>query len=146
MYKNKEVLTKGQIISMKNNKWINFRFIGLLCVAFLLQHFSHATIYKSFTLKNVGSGIIHVENYDKGTSQLPDAQLNVFVEMESEDEDHVQDEHIVCNKFISASKSLELVHYTNGINRLFLKLAATNQHKVDLPFFILYHSWKSELA
>ena len=136
----------GRIENMKNNKWINFRFIGLLCIAFFLQHFSYATLQNNFEFNNIRSEANQNNYFEKATSEIPNLDINVFEEVESEDEDDVQNEQGVCNVFISSNENLKLVHYTNAINRLFLKLASINQHKVDLPFFILYHSWKSELA
>ena len=146
MHKNKVLLNMGRLESMKNNKWINFRFIGLLCIAFFLQQFYYATFQTIFALNNLRTEATQNNYFEQTTSEIPNFDLNVFEEVESEDEDDVQNEQAVCNVFISSNRGLKLVHYTNAINRLFLKLAGTNQHKVDLPFFILYHSWKSELA
>ena len=121
MHKNKVFLKMGRIENMKNNKWINFRFIGLICVAFFLQHFSYATLQNNFALNNIRSAATQNNYFEKGTTDLPDPQLTVFEEAESEDEDDVQNDQEVCNVFISAKQSLELVHYTNAIISLFLK-------------------------
>ena len=146
MHKNKVFLNMGRLESMKNNKWINFLFIGLLCIVFFLQHFSYATFQNNFALNNIRSEANQNNYFEKAASEIPNLDISFFEEVESEDEDDIQNEKAVSNEFIASKQSLKLVQYTNAINRLFLKLTSANQHKVDLPFFILYHSWKSELA
>ena len=146
MHKNKIVLIKGQMKNMKNIKMINFRFIGLLCIAFLLQHFSYATLQNNFTLNTIRSEAkvnIYVE---KAASEIPNLDINVFEEVESEDEDDIHNEQNVSNDLISFNQIFNPECYTDVVNTLYLKLASANQHKVELPFFILYHSWKSELV
>ena len=146
MHKNKVFLIKGQMKNMKNIKMINFRFIGLLCIAFLLQHFSYATLQNSFGFKTLSSGVTQNNYFEKQTSELPDSQINVFVDAESEDEDEIHNEQDVSNDLISYNQIFKAERYTDVVNTLYLKLASINQHKVDLPFFILYHSWKSDLV
>ena len=146
MHQNSLILIKRQMKNMQYKKMHDFRFIGLLCIAFFLQHLSYATFQNNFALNNIRSEANQNNYFEKATSEIPNLDLNIFEEVESEDEDEVQNEQAVSNEFIASNQGLKLVHYTNAINRLFLKLASANQHKVDLPFFILYHSWKSELA
>jgi hypothetical protein len=124
----------------------NFRFIGLLCIAFLLQHFSFATFQNNLGFNHLNSGIAQNNYFEKGSSEHQDLQLHLFVEAESEDEDDVHNKESDCNEFISSCQNSKIYRYTEAINKLSLKLVSTNQHKVDLPFFILYHSWKSHLA
>jgi hypothetical protein len=146
MHKNKVFLTMGLMEKNKLNKWINTRFIGLLCVAFFLQHFSYATLQNNFTLNNIRSEA-KVNNYvEKAASEIPNLDINVFEEVESEDEDDIHNEQNVSNDLISFNQIFNTECYTDVVNTLYLKLASTNQHKVELPFFILYHSWKSELV
>jgi hypothetical protein len=146
MHKNKVFLTMGLMERIKINKWINTRFIGLLCVAFFLQHFSYATLQNSFGFKTLSSGVTQNNYFEKQTSELPDTQVNVFVDAESEDEDDIHNEQDVSNDLISYNQIFKAERYTDVVNTLYLKLASTNQQKVDLPFFILYHSWKSDLV
>jgi hypothetical protein len=132
--------------SMQHKKWINFRFIGLLCIAFLLQHLSFATLQNSFGFKNLNSGIAQNSYFEKGSTNHHDSELELFIEDASEEEDEVHSEQIVYNGYLSGNQTFNALHYTDAINTLYLRLASTNQHKVDLPFFLLYHSWKSHLA
>ena len=144
---NKNLIAIGQQMSvLHQKKWIRFRLIGLFCIAFLFQHFSYANLLPNFASNPLKIGLAQNKFFERNTSEIPYHQLNVFEEVESEDEDEVHNNQEVCNELISSNQSLQLVHYTSAINRLFLKLASNNQHKVDLPFFILYHSWKSELV
>lgn len=146
MHKNKVFLTMGLMERNKLNKWINTRFIGLLCVAFFLQHFSYATLQNNFALNTIRSEA-KVNNYvEKAASEIPNLDINVFEEVESEDEDDIHNEQNVSNDLISFNQIFNSECYTDVVNTLYLKLASANQHKVELPFFILYHSWKSELV
>lgn len=131
---------------IKINKWINSRFIGLLCVAFFLQHFSYATLQNNYVL-NIFRSEAKVNNYiEKAATEIPNFDISVFEEVESEDEDEIQNEQVVYSEFFSDNQSFNALHYSTATNTLFLRLASTIQHKVDLPFFILFHSWKSDLA
>jgi hypothetical protein len=134
------------IKSIYQKKWINFRFIGLLCIAFLLQHLSFATLQNSFGFKNLNSGIAQNRYFEKSSTNQHDGELELFMEDTSEDEDEVHNEQIVYSRFFCGKQSFNVLHYNASINTLYLRLASTNQHKVDLPFFILFHSWKSDLA
>ena len=146
MHKNKVFLNMGLMERIKINKWINARFIGLLCVAFFLQHFSYATLQNNFALNTIRSEA-KLNNYvEKAASEIPNLELNVFEEVESEDEDDIHHKQDVSNDLISFNQIFNTEYYSDVVNTLYLKLASTNQYKVDLPFFILYHSWKSELV
>lgn len=146
MKKNNLVAIGGLLNGLGQKKGINFRFIGLLCIAFLFQHFSYATLQSNFESHSLKSGFTQNKFFEKTASEIPHLQFNVFEEVESEDEDEVHNNQEITNVFLCPKQDIKLVHYTNAINRLFLKLASKNQRKVDLPFFILYHSWKSELV
>jgi hypothetical protein len=133
--------------SMQYKKWINFRFIGLLCIAFLFQHLSFATLQNSFGFKNLNSGIAQNSYFEKGSTNHHDSELELFIEdVSEEEEDEAQNDQVVCNGYFSGNQTFNALNYTDAINTLYLRLASTNQHQVDLPFFVLYHSWKSHLA
>jgi hypothetical protein len=127
-------------------KIVSFRLIVLLCIAFLFQQVPFATIQNTigFTSQNCRS--TQNNYFEKGSTEHQELQLNLFLEAESEDEDDVHNKESDCNEFISGSRNSKIYRYTEAINKLSLKLVSTNQRKVDLPFFILYHSWKSHLA
>jgi len=131
---------------MQSQKMLNFRLIVLLCIAFLFQQVPFATTQDLLGFTKQQYGITSNNYFEKGSAEHQDLQLHLFVEAESEDEDDVHTKESDCNEFISSSRNSKIYHYTEAINKLSLKLISTNQHKVDLPFFILYHSWKSHLA
>ena len=137
---------KGILVIMQGKKLINFRFIVLLCVAFLFQHFSFATELKTGVFTNHPYGVTQNNYFEKSTTQDHSSQLHLCVEAESEDEDDIHNDQDVCNGYISSNQNFKAIHFADAINTLYLKLASTHQHKVDLPFFILYHCWKSHLA
>lgn len=143
--KNFEVIWH-HIKCMQQKKWVNFRFNSLLCVAFLLQNFSFATLQINFGFNNLNSGTVQNIYFEKGSDHHQDSELELFIEVAAEDEDEVHNNQDFYNAFYSGNQSSNAQHYSNAINILYLSLASTNQHKVDLPFFILYHSWKSDLA
>jgi len=136
----------GHIKGIYQKKWINFRFIGLLFFAFLIQQLSFATLQKSFGFKNLNSGIAQNRYFEKSSTDKHDSELELFMEETSEDEDEVHNEQDFYQDFNSSNQTSNAEHYSNAINTLYLSLASSNQHKVDLPFFILFPSWKSDLA
>lgn len=132
--------------SMQYKKWINFRFIGLICFAFLLQQFSIDTLQNNFQFNHLNQGILQNSYFEKGNANHQESKLELFTEVLAEDEDEVHNEQCVYKVFNSDKQYFNTEHYSNAIHILYLSLASANQHKVDLPFFILFHSWKSHLA
>jgi hypothetical protein len=137
---------KDIVVIMQGKKMINFRFIVLLCIAFLFQHLSFATEQKTDVFTSHPCGVTQNNYFEKGTAQNHSSQLHIVVEAESEDEDDVHNDQDVCNGLVSSNQNFKALYFANTFNALYLKLASNNQHKVDLPFFILYHCWKSHLA
>jgi hypothetical protein len=144
----KEILMAiwGQLKVIHQKKWINFRFIGLLCFAFLLQQLSFTTLQNNFQSNHLNSGILQNSYFEKGSANHQQSKLELFTEVVTEDEDEVHNEQGVYKVSNSGKQDFNTEHYSNAIHTLYLSLASTNQHKVDLPFFILFHSWKSHLA
>ncbi|MEY4057945.1 MAG: hypothetical protein EBU05_03530 [Chitinophagia bacterium] len=125
---------------------VNFRFIGLLTIAFLLQHFSFAGLQNNFGFNHLNAGIVQNNYFEKGSPNQQGSALEIFAEVADEDEDEVHNEQDFYQVTNSSNQSSNAQHYSNAINTLYLSLASSNQHKVDVPFFILFHSWKSYLA
>ena len=144
----KEILMAiwGQLKGIHQKKWINFRFIGLLCFAFLLQQLSFATLQNNFKLNHLNAGVLQNSFFENGSAHHQDNALELYTEVVAEDEDDLHNEQVVYKVFNSDKQSFDTAHYSNAIHTLYLSLASTNQHKVDLPFFILFHSWKSHLT
>jgi hypothetical protein len=144
----KEILMAiwGQLKGIHQKKWINFRFIGLLCFVFLLQQLSFATLQNNFQSNHLNSGILQNSYFEKGSANHQQSKLELFTEVFTEDEDEVHNEQGVYKVSNSGKQDFNTEHYSNAIHTLYLSLVSTNQHKVDLPFFILFHSWKSHLA
>lgn len=144
----KEILMAiwGQLKGIHQKKWINFRFIGLICFAFLLQQFSIDTLQNNFQFNHLNQGILQNSYFEKGNANHQESKLELFTEVLAEDEDEVHNEQCVYKVFNSDKQYFNTAHYSNAIHILYLSLASANQHKVDLPFFILFHSWKSHLA
>lgn len=144
----KEILMAiwGQLKGIHQKKWINFRFIGLICFAFLLQQFSIDTLQNNFQFNHLNQGILQNSYFEKGNANHQESKLELFTEVLAEDEDEVHNEQCVYKVFNSDKQYFNTEHYSNAIHILYLSLASANQHKVDLPFFILFHSWKSHLA
>ena len=125
---------------------VNFRFIGLLTIAFLLQHFSFAGLQNNFGFNHINVGIVQNNYFEKGSPNQQDSALEIFAEVADEDEDEVNNEQDFSPVYNFSNQISHAEHYSNAINTLYLSLGSCNQHKVDLPFFILFHSWKSDLA
>lgn len=137
---------KRHMKSMQQKKLINFRFIVLICIAFVFPHLAFTTQQKTVGCTNLPSAVFQNNYFEQGSTDQHDPQISFFVEAESEDEDDVHDEHEHVNDFIASYQTFNAFYHSDAINTLYLRLASNNQHKVDLPFFILYHSWKSHLA
>ncbi|OYU56510.1 MAG: hypothetical protein CFE25_04530 [Chitinophagaceae bacterium BSSC1] len=146
MHKNNLIVIKRYMKSAQHKKLVHFRFIILICIGFLFQHLSFDTLPKNFGFTGSSFEVTQNNYFEKGTTDQHDPQINLFVEAESEDEDDVHNEQEHVNGFIDNYQSFKAFHYSDAVNTLYLRLASNNQHKVDLPFFILYHSWKSHLA
>ena len=80
---------KGIVVIMQGKKLINFRFIVLLCVAFLFQHLSFATELKTGVFTKHPYGVTQNNYFEKSTTQDHSSQLHLCIEAESEDEDDV---------------------------------------------------------
>lgn len=140
------VLNKRQMKCKKHLKMFNFRFIAFLCISVFFQHLSFATEQKKIEGTELTSRISYNNHFENGSDNQQETQLHIFVEAESEDEDDIHNEKSFCNDIISSNQNFKANIYTNAVKTLYLRLAFLYQHKVELPFFILYHSWKSHLA
>lgn len=125
---------------------INFRLVSLLLIAVFLQHFAFATLQDSFGALHKYSTGIQTGYIEKGTIPQQDNQLDLFIEVESNDEDEVHNEQIHLDASIAKNYTLEGFHYSYFIHTLYLRLASSKRSKVKLPYFVLYHSWKSDLC
>ena len=137
---------KRHMKSMQQKKSIDIRFIVLIFIAFLVPNLAFTTQQKTLGFTSFGSGATEIKYFENGTKDHQEPQVNLYVEAESEDEDDVHNEHDFDHGINSSHQNLKEVHYTDAINILYLRLASTHLHKVDIPFFLLYHSWKSHLA
>lgn len=137
---------KHHMKAMQQKKLIHFRFIVLIFIAFLVPHLAYTTQHPAVGFTHLSSGIAQNNYFEKGTPYDQEPQLNLFVEAESEDEDDVHEEQVINHGCIASHQNFKAAQFTGSINTLYLRLAFSNLHKVDLPFFILYHSWKSHLA
>ena len=137
---------KRHMKSMQQKKSIDIRFIVLIFIAFLVPNLAFTTQQKTLGFTSFVSGATEIKYFENGTKDHQEPQINLCVEADSEDEDEVEHEQVLCNGFNSSHQNLKEVHYTDAINILYLRLASTHLHKVDIPFFLLYHSWKSHLA
>jgi len=131
---------------MQSQKMLNFRLIVLLCIAFLFQQVPFATTQDLLGFTKQQYGITSNNYFEKGSPNQQGSALEIFAEVADEDEDEVHNEQDFYQVTNSSNQSSNAQHYSNAINTLYLSLASSNQHKVDVPFFILFHSWKSYLA
>lgn len=128
---------------VKLMKKVNFRFIGLLILISIFQHFSFATLPITPGLSKPSSGTIQSSSFEKTSVEHHQSQIGLFVEFE---EDELQNEQTHLRASISSNCNFNSNHYSELMNTLYLSLAFANLNKVELPFFVLYHSWKSDLS
>ena len=128
---------------MKLMKKVNVRFIVLLIFVSLFQHFSFAPSQSTLRLSKSISGTIQNTHFEKTSVKHHQSQTDLFVEFE---EDEVQNEHVYSRSSISSHFNFNSNHYSVLSNTLYLSLAFANLSKVEMPFFVLHHSWKSDLS
>lgn len=126
---------------LKLMKKVNLRFIGLLIFISLFQHFSFANAQSAPELSKPRSGTIQNSSFEKPSIEHHQNQIGLFVEFE---EDEVQNEQVYLRSSLSSYFIAD--NYSVLTNTLYLRLAFANLSKVELPFFVLYHSWKSDLS
>jgi hypothetical protein len=132
------------IQNMKNLKKNNFLFIGILLFVLLIQHFSFANLKNTFEFINLNTGATSNNYFEKNSVDYPNNQIDLFVESEDEDETH--NDYGYSRIFFSNNWNSKSHHYSVLINTLYLRLAYSNHSKIELPFFVLYHAWKSDLS
>ena len=128
---------------MKLMKKVNVRFIVLLIFVSLFQHFSFAPSQSTLRLSKSISGTIQNTHFEKTSVKHHQSQTDLFVEFE---EDELQNEHVYLKASLSSNCNFNSNHYSALTNTLYLSLAFANLSKVELPFFVLHHSWKSDLS
>lgn len=146
MQKKNNVEIMHHIQNMKHLKKNNFLFIGMLVFILLFQHFAFPALKQTFGFINLNTGTFSNSYFEKSSIDYKNNQIDLFLESESEDEDEFHDAQVYSKASFSNHCNYSTHHYSVFINTLYLRLVFLNQHKVDLPFFILYHSWKSYLA
>lgn len=124
-------------------KKVNLRFIGLLIFISLFQLFSFATSQSTPELSKSRSGTIQNSYLEKTSVEHHQNQIGQFVEFE---EDEVQNEQVYLIASLTSNCNFNSNNYSILTNTLYLRLAFANLNKVELPFFVLYHSWKSDLS
>ncbi|MEI8141649.1 MAG: hypothetical protein WCG90_02155 [Chitinophagia bacterium] len=125
---------------------VKFRFIGMLLFICLLHQLAFATLQNTFGFSSLNSVTISNSYSEKSNLDLYNNQIDLFVESESEDEDELHHENDNSKNSFSNHCNCNSNHYSVLINTLYLRLASTNQSKIELPFFVLYHAWKSDLS
>ncbi len=128
---------------MKLMKKVNVRLIGLLIFISLFQHFSFAPLQSTLGLSKPSSSTIQNTHFEKNSVKHYQNQTDLFVEFE---EDELQNEHVYLKASLSSNWNFNSNHYSVLTNTLYLSLAFANLRKVEMPFFVLYHSWKSDLS
>ncbi len=128
---------------MKLMKKVNLRLIGLLIFISLFQHFSFAPLQSTLGLSKPSSSTIQNTHFEKTSVKHHQNQTDLFVEFE---EDELQNEHVYLKASLSSNWNFNSIHYSVLTNTLYLSLAFANLSKVETPFFVLHHSWKSDLS
>jgi len=126
---------------LKLMKKVNLRFIGLLIFISLFQHFSFANAQSTPELSISRSGTLQNSYLEKTSLEHHQNQIGLFVEFE---EDEVQNEQVYLRAALTSNFIAN--NYSVLTNTLYLRLAFANLSKAELPFFVLYHSWKSDLS
>ncbi len=122
----------------------NLRFFGLTALLFLLQPFSFASFQTSLGFKKIDSAY----TYAFFTENIPvdhHQNIDLFIEVETAEEDEVKHAPDQTCSLKGNLITLKERYYTSFVNIRYLQLAQSKHHKTEPPFFILYHSWKSDI-
>jgi len=131
-----------------NKAVFNYSFVVLFALLFSWVQFSAiANIQRSNS--SSGYAVLHATstaNSVQLTAGLPFESLPLGQEMELLEEDETKnnlDEYWdqVAGKYHSGD-----LFYTTTLRSRFLQLNSSLQNRPSIPFFVLYHSWKSYLA
>jgi hypothetical protein len=125
---------------------VKFRFIGMLLFICLIHQLAFATLQNTFGFSSLNSVTISNSYSEKNNLDFYNNQIDLFVESEDEDEKELHQEHDNSNTSTLDHCKYYSNHYSLLISTLYLRLASTNQSKIELPFFVLYHAWKSDLS
>lgn len=80
------------------------------------------------------------------STSFPPLYLNVFEEIEvAEDEDHQNNQEEAYKNSEQKFSYGELIYY-NILRIRYQQLASSTHKQTVVPFFVLYHSWKNQLA
>lgn len=138
---------KGELGISHSRSGIISRFIGLLFVLILLQQSSPI-----FSLAGLSSSSVSTTSsanrHTFSEFPLPDDQaqdeIEMAVEVTEEDDLHHDVDHIFTT---TANKSsLQERLYTSFINSRYQTLASSLYSKVEVPYFILHHSWRNHIS
>jgi hypothetical protein len=141
-------ISARKLSTVCNKAVFNYSFVVLFALLFSWVQFSaFANIQRS----NNGSGyaVLHATstaNSVQLTAGLPFESLPLGQEMELLEEDETKnnlDEYWdqVAGKYHSGD-----LFYTTTLRSRFLQLNSSLHNRPSIPFFVLYHSWKSYLA
>lgn len=128
---------------MKLMKKVNLRFIVLLIFISLFQVFSFAPLQSTIGLSKPSSGTVQNSYFEQTSVEHQQSQIGLFIEFE---EDELQNEQVYLRALLSSNCNFNSNHHSVLTNTLYLRLAFANLSKVEMPFFVLYHSWKSDLS
>jgi hypothetical protein len=130
---------------LANGKSGTLRFIILLAVVFL-QQFSFGSSYYSGGLlgspyhQTSACRVQHLPAQPDNPRLGPDIDIEIA---EEDDDQHVQDQF---NGGLPRKLVVGEIHYTSYLKSRYSRLARSADHQAELPFFILYHCWKSDLS
>lgn len=139
---------KGALGSSQSGSGIISRFIGLLVVLILLQQTSPFFPFRDNQSSSSFSTTSSLNSHTFSQFPLPAHQaqhgIDMEVEVTEEDDLHHDVDHLsgtTAHKF-----SLEERLFTSFINSRYLTLASSLHSKVEVPYFILHHSWRNHIS
>ena len=141
-------ISARKLSTVCNKAVFNYSFVVLFALLFSWVQFSaFANIQRSNS--SSGYAVLHATstaNSVQLTAGLPFESLPLGQEMELLEEDETKnnlDEYWdqVAGKYHSGD-----LFYTTTLRSRFLQLNSSLHNRPSIPFFVLYHSWKSYLA
>lgn len=120
---------------------VNFRFISLLIVLFLIQQLSFASIHIP---GDHNSSLLH---YTEKKPLKPGAPCIAFdIEVEVVEEDDVDHLDSGSNCILTIHYTLIREFHTSALNCRYRQFECPTHWQVDRPLFMLHRSWKTHLS
>lgn len=149
MRKKNYSISARKLSNICNKAVFNYSFVVMFALLFSWVQFSaFANIQRSNSISTSGYAVLHATTANSVhlSRGLPIESLPLGEEMEILEEDETKNNLDEYWDQIAAHYHSGDLFYTTTLRSRFLQLNSSLHNRPSIPFFVLYHSWKSYLA